>query len=177
MGRVVLETVDHAGFEAALARLRGQVVLVDFWATWCTPCREQMRHTAQLVERFGDQGLAALSLSLDEPDDERAVSEAREFLADLKAPFGHLLSARGGSDEAYEAFAIDNGAIPHLQLFDRQGRLVRKFASGDPTSRPATPEEIEAAVRVALGLEAGEASEMSGAGEARESGAAAVPSP
>lgn len=138
--------VDRAGFDDWLARQQGQVVLVDYWATWCGPCREQFAHTVELAEKFRDRGLVVASLSLDDPEDASAMAEVAQFLDDQEARFTHLVSQWGGGDESYERFAIDNGAIPHLQLFDHQGKLVRKFASGDPTSRSATPQEVEAAI-------------------------------
>ena len=48
--------------------MRGKVVLVDFWATWCLPCMAQLPHTVELADRFRDRGLTVATVSLDEPE-------------------------------------------------------------------------------------------------------------
>ena len=64
-------------YRATLAKHRGKVVLVDFWATWCPSCVEQFPHTVELHRKFAESGLAVVSVSLDEPD---AEPQVREFL-------------------------------------------------------------------------------------------------
>ena len=63
---VNLRVVDGAGFDAVIAEHRGKVVLVDFWATWCLPCIEQLPHTLEVGERLADRGLAVVTVSCDE---------------------------------------------------------------------------------------------------------------
>ena len=64
-------------YRATLAKLRGKVVLVDFWATWCPSCVEQFPHTVELHRKYAERGLAVVSVSLDEPE---AEPQVREFL-------------------------------------------------------------------------------------------------
>lgn len=143
---VTLRQADAAAFAELLKSKQGQVVLVDCWATWCVACRQQFPHTVELHREFATQGLAVISVSFDDPTDEAAVSDARAFLTHQKATFDNLVNSLGASEGAFEAFGIDNGALPHYQLYDRRGQLVRKFNSGDPHAPPFTPEDIRQAI-------------------------------
>ena len=140
---VKLEVVDKEGFEKALAAKRGKIVLVDAWATWCVPCKKGFRHTVELHETYGPQGLAVISLSMDDKD---AHDEALKFLTDQQAHFTNLRSELGADDAAFEQFDIDGGALPHLKLYDREGKLVKKFVSGD-VDQVFEPKDVELAIR------------------------------
>ena len=136
--------IDKAAFDRFLAENKGKVVFVDYWATWCGTCKEQFPHTVELQRKFGDRGLIVVAASVDEPSEESKQSVA-EFLTaqggDLKA---FILKAADGED-LFETFGIEI-AVPHYQLFDQDGQLVKKFVFGDPTVPSPKPEEIEAAV-------------------------------
>lgn len=104
---------------------RGKVVLVDFWATWCIPCVQQFPHTVQLGRARRDQGLAVISVSMDEPSSEPAV---RQFLARQGADFDNLLGKYGAGTQFAEAFEI-RGDVPCYKLYDRSGRLRYQFSA------------------------------------------------
>jgi thiol-disulfide isomerase/thioredoxin len=140
---ITLKVVDKEGFQQVLDSKRGQVVLVDFWATWCAPCMMAFPHTVALQQKYRPQGLAVISVSM---DDVESHEEALNFLREQQADFTNLRSKLGGEDAAVEAFDIDGGAIPHLKLYDREGKLVKKFISGD-IDAVFTQEDIELAVR------------------------------
>lgn len=131
-GDVVLEPIDGDGLAEALARHRGKVVLVDFWATWCAPCVELFPHTVTLHRRLADRGLVVVSVSMDEPEDADAV---RAFLARHRATFENYLSRYGVGSAAFEAFDLD--AVPHLKLYDRDGNLHRTFSGAEPGHDPS----------------------------------------
>ena len=146
---VSLVVADHAFYEKVLAGKRGEVVLVDFWATWCVPCRKSFPQTVELHEKYAGSGLEVVSVSMDDAD---AHEAAVEFLKEQNARFTNLRSAQGAEAEAVEAFEIEGGAIPHYKLYDRQGKLVKVFTSGDP-DRTFEHADIEAAVRELLSQE------------------------
>jgi thiol-disulfide isomerase/thioredoxin len=148
---ITLEDVDKEGFEKALASKRGKIVLIDAWATWCPPCKADFPHTVALHEKYSPQGLAVISLSMDDDD---AHEEALVFLTERQARFTNLRSKLGADEAAFEQFDIDGGSLPHLKLYDRDGKLVKKFVTGDPEA-VFTPEEVELAVRELITRSAG----------------------
>ena len=139
---VSLQVADVEGYQQALARHLGKVVLVDFWATWCAPCLEQFPHTVELHHEFAGRGLAVLTVSLNEPDEEPQV---RDFLARHGARFENLLSKYGSGVESIKQFDLP-GPIPCYRLYDRSGKLHREFAVDPRATRQFTLEDIEAAI-------------------------------
>jgi thiol-disulfide isomerase/thioredoxin len=137
-------TIDAPGLARLLKQHRGQVVLVDFWATWCGPCVRLLPHAIELQRRFRDRGLAVITVSLDDPADGETV---RKFLERSGAATENYLAAYGVGSEAMSAFGIADGAIPHVRIYDAEGRLLRTFASG---RRPIDPQAIESAVEEIL---------------------------
>jgi thiol-disulfide isomerase/thioredoxin len=127
---VALRTIDAAGLTKTLAERRGQVVVVDFWATWCGPCLELFPHNSELLRRFRDRGLTVITISLDDPDNRPAV---QKFLDQKGAEMENYIAVYGVGPAAFTAFDIDDGALPHLRVYDRQGKLRRTFTSGGKT--------------------------------------------
>lgn len=128
---ISVRIVDEKEFAQVLGQHRGKVVLVDFWATWCAPCVAMFPHTVALHERFADRGLAVVSVSMDEPSNEQKVLE---FLQSQRAAFDNFISRYGTGSESFEAFGVEDGTLPHLQLFDRQGKLHKRFSGGSLTT-------------------------------------------
>ncbi len=137
-----LVPLDEAGFDRLLASSRGKVLLVNFWATWCEPCRAEMPALAALGKELRGRGLVLATISIDEP--ELAAEGARLLKSSGLAARAYL--KRPGNDEAFinHVDAAWSGALPALFLYDRAGKRVRSFLGETPLN------EIAAAVRKLL---------------------------
>jgi thiol-disulfide isomerase/thioredoxin len=141
---VRLSAVDRPGYDAALAKLRGKIVLVDFWATWCEPCVEHLPHTLALGDKLSDRGLAIVTVSCDEANDSAQVAA---FLTSKKgAGATNLISQFGGSPKTMEELEISTGAVPFYKLYDRSGKLRQTFGIQPTAAKQFTAANIEAAV-------------------------------
>jgi peroxiredoxin len=112
-----------SGPNLRLAELRGQVVLVAFWASWCRPCREPMPMLNRLYEKHRDNGLTLLGVSVDQNG-----ARASAFADGHGVRYSVLLD-----DEGTASARFDPGALPALVLIDRDGlvrRVVRGYESG-----------------------------------------------
>ncbi len=105
--------MDLQGKAWTLSNLRSKVVLVNFWATWCPPCRKEMPDLETLYNRFKDQGLVILAIS-----DEDA-SKVRPFVAERNVTYPILLDP---GRKVNELFQIEG--IPKSFVYDRHGKLV-----------------------------------------------------
>ena len=117
--------LNEEGWQQVLARQRGRVVLVNFWATWCEPCREEYPALVRLHNTYRSRGLSLLAISMDEPE---SVPAIERFLTAQGAQFG---SYRHNFRDFGKFIDTVNprwgGGIPASFLFDRQGRLVESW--------------------------------------------------
>jgi thiol-disulfide isomerase/thioredoxin len=121
---------DQGKFDSAT--LRGKVVLVNFWATWCPPCRKEIPSLLKLQEKYRDKGFAVVGVSMDEG----GSTLVGKFLAKQKVSYPVII----GDAELARGFGGVIG-VPATFLVDRQGELIRRydgFASEDELQ-----EEIE----------------------------------
>jgi thiol-disulfide isomerase/thioredoxin len=125
--QVNLVVGDEKKLAEMIAAHKGQVVFVDYWATWCEPCVEYFPHTVEMHRKYKDQGLATIAVTFDEPEEEQT---AREFLARHGADFENLLNAYGNGTEAQNAFDLE--VVPHFRLYNRQGELVQRWDNKPP---------------------------------------------
>jgi thiol-disulfide isomerase/thioredoxin len=104
------------GREVDLAALRGKVVLIDFWATWCGPCMAEMPKVKALHEKLNPKGFEIIGISLDQ--DRKALDRV---IARDKIPWPQHLETAPGAEKFTDAFGIES--IPTLWLVDKKGNL------------------------------------------------------
>ncbi len=106
------------------------MVVLDFWASWCVPCRATMPSLEALVSRFRDQGVVLVGVSLDRTADEATAYLEESGSTQLVALWSSLAEAREVASR-YEVFVFGGFGIPHTFVIDRQG-IVR--FSGHPAT-------------------------------------------
>ncbi len=105
---------DLQGKTWTLKDLKGKVVLVNFWATWCPPCRKEMPDLEALYNRFQDQGFVILAVSEDEE-----TAKVAPFIAEQKITYPILLDP---GNKVNNLFQVEG--IPKSFVYDREGKLV-----------------------------------------------------
>lgn len=120
-----LAPVTESGYAKMVAGHKGKVVLVNFWATYCVPCRKEMPALVQMQERLKAKGLVLITVSADEPEDE---AKAIEFLNKTRVPEPRYLRKAANEDAFINAVEPKwSGALPASILYDKTGRKVRSF--------------------------------------------------
>jgi thiol-disulfide isomerase/thioredoxin len=121
----LLTPLDENAFRRMVAGHHGRILLVDFWATWCAPCREEMPKLVSLAKAQKNRGLDLVTISCDEPEQEAA---AAEFLDKHVAPAPRYLRHAKSDDDFINAIDTKwSGALPALFLFDRNGKQAQSF--------------------------------------------------
>lgn len=110
-----------AGESLSLESMRGQVVLLDFWATWCKPCVKSMPELDAMYRDYQKLGLAVIGVAVETGKDRE--KKVKKFLA--KKPVGYPIVIDEEEAGSWEAFNV--GALPTLYLIDRDGRIVERW--------------------------------------------------
>ena len=144
---ITLSPVTYSQWQQKLASYRGQVVVVDFWATWCAPCIERFPHMVRLQGKYGTTGkVRFVSMNLDDRDDSDAIRRAEEFLVKQKAAFDNFRMNEVTPD-VFEKLNLLS--IPAVMIYDEGGKLQHKLTGDDP-NKQYTNEDVEAAIQQML---------------------------
>lgn len=126
----VLQDID--GKNVALSDYVGQVILLDFWATWCAPCRITIPHFVELYDRYRSEGFVVLGVSIDAPG-----TDLRSFAEELHMNYPVLIGT--GRDDFTNAYGPPVG-YPTVFIIDRDGRICTSHSGFTPK------EQVEQAV-------------------------------
>ena len=114
-GRAIREAIDSQ---------KGRVVVLNLWATWCGPCRNEFPALVEFEKRYRDRGLTVLAVSVDEP--EEIDEKVKPFVAETGAEFRVLVKAPGDPMAFMDALSPRlSGALPETIIYDRAGNVVR----------------------------------------------------
>ncbi len=112
---------DLSGTVRTLADYRGRPLLINFWATWCSPCVREMPLLAALRARQGEDGVEVVGIAIDDPD------AVREFVAKLSIDYPILLDVPSRADTSAR-YGDTQGVLPYTVLVDAHGRIVASKA-------------------------------------------------
>lgn len=132
-----VQTLD--GKSVDLGDYNDELVILDFWATWCKPCVEMMPALQRLHEAYADKGLAVLGVSIDEGKDR--VKKIKKFVK--KVGVTYPIFSDAAATPAWHAFKVK--AIPALFLIDRDGRIVAQWLGA--VDHAAVEKEIQKHLR------------------------------
>lgn len=111
---------DMNGRKVQLSDFKGKVIVLDFWATWCPPCKAEIPGFVELQEAYGADGLQIVGVSVDDPPD-----KLKPFASEFKMNYPVLVGL--GRDDLQDAYGPMWG-IPTTFLIDRDGRICRKHS-------------------------------------------------
>lgn len=129
--------VNADGEDFLVSKHRGEVVYIDFWATWCGPCRDSFPWMAEMQTKYQADGLKIIALSLDTDHD-----LAREFAEELKANFTIGFDDKG---EIADLFKVKG--MPTSVLLSREGRLISKHEGFNEGNKEEYEESIVKALK------------------------------
>jgi thiol-disulfide isomerase/thioredoxin len=125
---------DLNGQSFSIDRWDGKVILINFWATWCPPCRKEIPTFIQALEKYGDRGFQIVGIAIDEP---KLVAE---FVQDLGANYPQLIASTQSS-ELSKRYGNHYGALPYSILIDRKSTI--RFTKAGELSRDELESLIE----------------------------------
>lgn len=137
-----LTPLNETSFPKMLASHRGKIILVDFWATWCVPCRAEMPQLVKLSEKLRARGLDFITVSADEAGKEPS---ALKVLMENSVAAPVYIKKVADDDVFYNSVDTKwSGEMPAMFIYDRSGKRVRSFLGETPMK------DIEAAIQKLL---------------------------
>jgi thiol-disulfide isomerase/thioredoxin len=127
------------GSRATVSQQQGKVLILDFYATWCLPCRESIPHLVELQHRY-EKDLSVVGLNVGGPDD---LAEVPNFANEFKIQYPLGVP----ENELVSLLLADSDAIPQTFIFDRKGQLIERFVGFGETTGEAINQVVEKAVQ------------------------------
>ncbi len=114
---LALALPDTSGREQPLKQWKGKLLVVNFWATWCEPCREEMPRFVKLQDEYGDKGLQFVGIAIDQ------VDKVQRFSSEIHLNYPTLIGGYGAI-ELSKSMGNRYGALPFTVVIDRAGAIV-----------------------------------------------------
>ena len=121
------ELIDAQGYQKLVQQYRGKPLLINFWATWCEPCRDEYPMLNELAKQYAPQGLKVVGVSMDEDGD---LILMRRFLARYKPIFPNYRKQPAEAKDAFDMAVLPGwtGSLPISVFYAKDGRQVEHFA-------------------------------------------------
>lgn len=129
-----------SGPSRLLSEYRGQPLIINVWASWCGPCRQEMGSLERLSQRYGEKQFTVIGISTDDFPD-----EAKAFLRKYKTTFSHFIDTR-----LFLENMLGADRLPLTLLVDAQGRVLGKFYGAKEWDSPEAVELIRKTLRIPL---------------------------
>lgn len=117
-----------SGEEVSMEKLKGKVVVLDFWATWCGPCIAELPNMREIYQEYKDKGVEFIGVSLDAPEDQGGLEKLRSFVKENDLPWLHYYQGNGWESEFSRSWGINS--IPAIFVVDQEGNLNSTNARG-----------------------------------------------
>jgi thiol-disulfide isomerase/thioredoxin len=117
------------GSTVSIKGLKGKVVVIDFWATWCGPCVAEMPKMKELYAKYRDQGVEFIGVSLDQPKEQGGLDKLKKFVEEKKIAWPQYYQGNGWESEFSMSLGINS--IPCVFIVDAEGKLYSVEARGN----------------------------------------------
>lgn len=144
---IAVKSLTQEGYAAVLKKHHGKVILVDFWATWCIPCRKSFPKTVELAEKYQNQEFVVITIAC---DDETAQEQVEKFLVGQNATrLLNYRAATGSEDETFSGYEIGDTGLPHYKVYGKSGQLLKTFFI-DADGTPIDDADVESTLKSAF---------------------------
>ena len=131
---------DTADRVQKLSDLKGKAVILDFWATFCPPCREEIPHLNSLIAKYGSDNLHVVGLNVGGDEDRPKIPD---FISSMKVQYPVAFP----EDELSQFIFAERDDIPQTAVFDRNGRMITKIIGFSPQIQKQLDDAVEQAVK------------------------------
>jgi len=133
-------------WQETISRYKGNILVVDMWATWCSSCLKRFPHMVEMNKKYADKNVKFISLLLEDPEEPEAIENAKNFLIKQKADFDHYFM----DENIMVSFEkLDLLGIPTVFIYSSESELVNRL-TGDNPNKQFTELDIEKAINSLL---------------------------
>ena len=141
------QSVTFTQWQKVITAYKGNILVVDMWATWCSSCLTRFPHMVKMSKDYDGKGVTFISLLLEDPEEPEAIENAKRFLIKQKADFDHYFM----NENIMVSFEkLDLLGIPTVFIYSQDGNLVYRL-TGDNPNKQFTEKDIESAINQLLG--------------------------
>lgn len=140
------QDITLAQWPETISAYKGNILVVDMWATWCSSCLKRFPHMVEMNKKYSDKNVKFISLLLEDPEEPEAIENAKKFLIKQKAGFDHYFM----NENIMVSFEkLDLLGIPTVFIYSPEGELVNRL-TGDNPNKQFTELDIEKAINSLL---------------------------